>query len=83
MKARCSQFLSLLTVFAAAALCGADAAAPAPAAPAEAPKKRGRPRKRLQEIELDEEPDDEAVESFFSEVGAECASSTARSRTGR
>lgn len=45
---------------------------PAEEAPKEKPAaKRGKPRKRLQEIELDEEPDDEAVESFFSEVGAE------------
>ena len=37
--------------------------------PKEKPK-RGRPRKRLQEIEEDEELEDEAVESFFDEVGA-------------
>lgn len=41
---------------------------PAQPEPTEKPR-RGRPRKRLQEME-DDEPDDEAVESFFSEVGA-------------
>lgn len=42
-------------------------------APTEEPKKtekRGRPRKRLQEMDVEDEPEDDAVESFFDEVGS-------------